>query len=61
MTNETKTVSAEELATILQLHADWLADPSTGERADLSGANLSGANLSGAILPPLSIVPAYRR
>ena len=32
------------------MHASWLASPSSGQRADLSGADLSGANLSGADL-----------
>jgi len=50
----------EELKIILDKHQQWLNDPNTGERAnltgdylfrvDLSGANLSGANLTGADL-----------
>lgn len=38
------------LPEILVAHAQSLADPATGQRADLSGANLSGANLRGANL-----------
>ena len=38
------------LLEILAAHAQWLIDPTTGQRANLSGANLSGANLSGASL-----------
>ena len=34
----------------LRLHAMWLADPTTGARADLISADLSGADLSGADL-----------
>ena len=50
----------KKLKEILDLHSKWLKDPSTGERADLSGANLRrlklkdadlrGANLSGTHL-----------
>ena len=39
-----------DYAPILAAHAQWLADPTTGQRADLSLADLSGANLSGANL-----------
>jgi hypothetical protein len=38
------------LPEILAAHAQWLLDPATGQRANLSGANLSGANLRGANL-----------
>jgi hypothetical protein len=38
------------LAKILAAHARWRVDPTTGQRAYLSGANLSGADLSGADL-----------
>jgi uncharacterized protein YjbI with pentapeptide repeats len=38
------------LPEILVAHAQSLADPATGQRADLSGANLSGADLDGADL-----------
>ena len=57
--------STHDLPEILAAHADWLANPDTGQRANLSGAdlgkanlyevnlyeaNLSGADLSGASL-----------
>lgn len=35
---------------LLQQHADWLKDPSTGNRLDLVSANLAHENLSGATL-----------
>ena len=41
---------AEELQEVLAAHATWVADPSKGTRADLSGANLTRANLSRANL-----------
>jgi hypothetical protein len=44
---------------ILAAHADWLANPDTGQRANLSGANLSGANLSGANLSRANLSEAY--
>jgi len=37
--------SALNLPEILAFHAQWLADPTTGQRANLDGANLVGANL----------------
>ena len=40
----------EELKEVLRLHAMWLADTSTGAKANLCGANLSGVNLSGVNL-----------
>jgi hypothetical protein len=42
--------SALNLPEILAFHAQWLADPTTGQRANLVGANLVGANLFGANL-----------
>jgi hypothetical protein len=39
-----------DLKPTLAAHAQWLADPATGQRANLCGANLSGANLSDANL-----------
>ena len=39
-----------DLAAVLAAHADWTRDPSTGARANLSGANLSGAEMRGANL-----------
>jgi len=38
------------LKPILEQHALWLADPSTGKRANLQGANLRWADLQGANL-----------
>ena len=43
-------MNKDQLNEVLRLHAMWLEDSDTGERADLSGAKLSGAKLSGAIL-----------
>jgi hypothetical protein len=42
--------SALNLPEILALHAQWLADPTTGQRANLDGASLVGANLDRASL-----------
>lgn len=38
------------LPKILQLHAQWLSNENTGNRANLEGANLRGADLQGANL-----------
>ena len=43
-------MTQEGLNEIVASHGRWLADKSTGERADLRGANLRGANLCGADL-----------
>ena len=43
-------MTTTDLSSTLTAHAAWLADPSTGTRADLSEANLNGADLSGANL-----------
>ena len=43
-------ITAEQLATILAKHRDWLIGKEVGDRANLSDANLSGADLSGADL-----------
>ena len=43
-------MNPEELKIILDNHAQWLRDPTTGVRADLRKANLTRANLSGANL-----------
>ena len=45
-----KTVTKEELNTILEQHKLWLEDKSKGKRADLEGANLCGAILREANL-----------
>lgn len=50
-------MTKEELNKILDLHSEWLSDPITGIRADLSGADLSRANLYRANLSAYSIVP----
>jgi len=46
-------MTTTDLSSTLTAHAAWLADPSMGTRADLSGADLRGvvlreANLRGA-------------
>ena len=41
--------SSINLSEILASHAKWLADRTTGQRANLSRADLSGANLSGVM------------
>ena len=38
-------MTAQQLSEILAKHQEWLLNPSTGARANLSRANLSGANL----------------
>ena len=43
-------LDSNQLKAILAKHAEWVANPSTGERADLSGADLPGAYLPGADL-----------
>ena len=42
--------TAEQIQTILDLHARWLRGEAEGRRADLSRADLSDADLSGADL-----------
>lgn len=44
-----------DLKHILAQHALWLEDPTTGCRADLTGANLTGADLTGAKLPSAEV------
>jgi hypothetical protein len=46
------------LPEILALHAQWLANPTTGQRANLVGANFNGANLNGANLNGANLVGA---
>jgi GNAT superfamily N-acetyltransferase len=46
----TSPLSTQVIAKTIRLHALWLADPSTGARANLAGANLAGADLTGADL-----------
>jgi hypothetical protein len=43
-------MNADELKSVLDLHAKWLRGEEGGSRADLSRTNLSGANLIGANL-----------
>jgi len=45
-----RTVTADELATILAKHRDWLNGKEGGARANLARANLDGANLARANL-----------
>ena len=45
-----KKITKAQLKKILADHAKWLAAPSTGSRANLSGADLFRADLSGADL-----------
>ena len=40
-----RTITSDELKIILAKHKEWLADPSKGERANLSSADLSHADL----------------
>ena len=51
----------KKLEEILDLHSKWLKDPSTGKRADLSGAVLNRADLSGAVLSEANLSGAYLR
>ena len=48
-----------ELNIILEEHAKWLKDDSTGKRANLSEANLRYANLSRANLRGANLIDAY--
>ena len=48
-------MNATELKNVLDLHAMWLNDNTTGERADLRCADLSGADLSWADLRDANI------
>lgn len=47
---ELRTITKEELATILEKHKMWLNDKEGGERANLENANLENANLRNANL-----------
>ena len=51
-------MSPDEIKNILDQHAIWLVDNTTGKRADLSGADLSGADLSDANLSDASLTGA---
>jgi hypothetical protein len=50
--------NAYNLPKILAAHAQWLIDPTTGQRANLDGACLDFANLDGARLDGASLVRA---
>ena len=55
----------DNLKTILAAHAKWLADPTTGQRANLidailTGADLTRAYLTDAYLTGAIIVPGWR-
>ena len=43
-------MTPEQLKNVIDQHALWLSDQTTGQRANLYGANLTGANLTGAYL-----------
>jgi hypothetical protein len=46
----TSTITPDRLTDILTAHRLWMADPTTGQRADLRSADLCGADLCGANL-----------
>jgi uncharacterized protein YjbI with pentapeptide repeats len=52
-------MSPDEIKSILDQHANWHADYTTGKRAHLTGANLYGANLTGANLIGANLIGAY--
>ena len=52
------TYTPEQLREILDLHAKWLRNDPTGQRANLSDANLTHANLYGANLYGASLTNA---
>ena len=52
-------MNESDLKHILNEHAKWVADNTTGSRADLSRANLTGANLTGANLSRANLSGAY--
>jgi hypothetical protein len=52
------TITSLDLPAIVADHKQWLADPATGKRADLSGVDLSGVDLSGANLPGANLTDA---
>ena len=51
-------MKAEDLKAVLADHAKWLANPSQGRRADLTGANLTRADLTGANLTRANLTRA---
>jgi hypothetical protein len=54
-------MNADEIKSVLDLHAKWLRDEEGGSRADLSRTNLSGANLYGANLSDADLIGANLR
>lgn len=56
-----KTYTKEQLKEILDLHAEWLRDPSKGKKADLSGVDLRETNLVGVDLRYANITEADLR
>ena len=43
-------MTPDEIKEVLAAHAQWLKDPTTGNKADLRGADLRRADLTGADL-----------
>ena len=54
-------MTPDQIKVILAAHAQWLDDPITGQRADLTGAYLTGAYLRGADLTDANLTGAYLR
>jgi hypothetical protein len=52
------TITCRDLPAIVADHKQWLADPATGKRADLSSADLSGEDLSGVNLSGVNLTDA---
>ena len=58
-------MTPDEIKNIFAAHAQWLADPTTGQRANLTrailtGADLTRAYLTDAYLTGAIIVPGWR-
>ena len=54
-------MNTKKLKDVLDEHAEWLTDSSTGKRATLIGANLRGADLRGADLSDANLSDANLR
>ena len=52
-------MTPDDLKNILAAHAQWLADPTTGQRANLTRAYLTRAYLTRADLTGAIIVPGW--
>jgi uncharacterized protein YjbI with pentapeptide repeats len=52
-------MNPDEIKNILDQHANWLADHTTGKRANLTGANLTGAYLPDADRTVADLTGAY--